>query len=223
MDDVSKKEMNAHYSDLLNKHGLSIEALGSKSMEQLTKRFAMLSNIEPITAQSSILDVGCGLGHLCDYMRNLGWKGKYTGIDINPDMVAAARERLPNDELICLDVLTEHFDNQYDYVICGAAIQHKPTYENPDEYFEKMITKLFSIAKKALSFDIFSGRVDYKDDDKLYIEPIRLLQVCYSLSDRIVFRNDYRPYEIVVYIFKEVSKDEFNVYSKWKPLHHKII
>lgn len=43
----------------------------------------------------SILDLGCGLGCLYGYLKELGWKGEYTGIDVLDMMVKGARERFP--------------------------------------------------------------------------------------------------------------------------------
>lgn len=58
MDDKSKKEMNDYYSERLREYGESIEALVYKNREQMIKRYAMLTAIEPIPRHASILDVG---------------------------------------------------------------------------------------------------------------------------------------------------------------------
>lgn len=223
MDEKSKEQMNAYYSGLLNEHGDALEALVYKAADQQDKRFALMTDIGHISRESSVLDIGCGLGHLCQFLRNFGWEGKYTGMDINPDMIKTAGERLPEDTFICRDILSEEFNERYDHVFCGATIQHRPKYVDPEEYFEQMVTKMFSLAKKTLSFDIFSGRVDYKDEDKLYIDPDRLLNFCYSLTNRVVLRNDSRPYEIMVHLYREVDKDELNIFKEWTPRAPEIV
>ena len=237
MDEKSKAEVNQHYSRLLKKHGPSLDALGDicsdlqtplmRSTEQLKgislKRFSGLTNIEPIARDSSVLDVGCGLGHLCDFMRDAGWQGKYTGLDINPDMVAAAKQRLPREEFICKDILTEEFHQQSDYVFCGATIQHRPKFSDPEEYLHEMIRKMFSLSIRGLAFDVFSNRVDYVHEDKLYTDPASLLNYCYGLTTRLTFRNDHRPYELIVYLYVDGSKDELNVYSSWVTPEFKIV
>ena len=204
--------MIGHYSRLLEKHGPFIEALGDKYpdpqiplehsaseiLESSVKRYANLTNIEPIARGSSVLDVGCGLGYLCDYMREAGWHGAYTGVDINPDMIAAAKERLPGEEFICADILTDGFHQQADYVFCGGTVQIRPRFTDPKAYLHEMIRKMFSLAEKGLAFDVFSTRVDYMDDeDKLYTDPVDLLRFCYGLTPRIMLRNDCRPYEFL--------------------------
>ncbi len=223
MDEKSKIKMNAYYSKRLKKYGPTKEAIVYKTETQQTNRYALLTAIGPIPKESSILDVGCGLGYFCDYLRRYGWKGRYSGVDINPDMIASAKKRLPSDNFICKDILTEEFNEQYDYVFCGATIQHRPKYGDHIAYVEQMVKKMFSLAKCALVFDVFSDRVDYMDEGNLYISPIRLLSFCYTLTNRVVLRNDARPYEIMIYLYREVSKNTFNMYRNWVPSVPKII
>ncbi|MFC1570456.1 class I SAM-dependent methyltransferase [Candidatus Omnitrophota bacterium] len=215
MDPKSEALMNEYYSKLLGEHGDSLEALVYRAPEQQDKRFALMTDIGPIPHDASVLDVGCGLGHLCEYLRRFGWKGEYTGIDINPDMVKTAQERLPDATFQRVNILEDEFDKKFDYVFCGATIQHRPQFADSYEYMKQMVTKMFSLSNKALTFDVFSGRAEYEDDDKLYIEPSRLLEFCYTLTSRVVLRNDARPFELMMYLHREEDRDEFNIYKTW--------
>ncbi|MFA5147162.1 MAG: class I SAM-dependent methyltransferase [Candidatus Omnitrophota bacterium] len=215
MDEKSKREMNTYYSGRLKEYGPTKEALVYRSDRQQTDRYALLADIEPMAKESSLLDVGCGLGFLCDYLRSYGWKGKYTGIDINPDMIKASQKRLPKDNFLCKDILTERFDEQYDYVFCAATVQLRPTNGDPVEYMQAMVKKMFSLTRGALAFDVFSGRVDYQDKDKLYVDPARLLDFCYTLTRRVVLRNDTRPYELMMYLYRKAEKDDANRFVHW--------
>lgn len=223
MDPKSEALMNDYYSKLLREHGDKLEALVYRAPEQQEKRFALMTGIGPIPKESSVLDVGCGLGHLCEYLRGLGWTGEYTGIDINPDMIKTAQERLPDATFQRVNMLEDGFDQKFDYVFCGATIQHRPEFADSYEYMKNMVTKMFSLTNMALAFDVFSGHVEYKDDDKLYIEPARLLDFCYTLTSRVVLRNDARPFEIMMYLYKEEERDEFNIYTDWVPSRPKVI
>lgn len=213
MDCKSKEEMNNYYSRLLAEHGPVPAALAYKATKQQTKRYASLSNIEPIARTSSVLDVGSGLGHLCDYLRDAGWKGTYTGIDINPDLIAAAQQRLPNDQFILGDILEDDLGQNFDYVFCGATIQHKPKYCDPTVYLERMVRTMFGLAQKGVSFDIFSDKVDDHLDECLYADPNYLLSFCYTLTTRLALHNEMRPFELMVYLYKNCAKDEFNIYQ----------
>lgn len=215
MDADSKAVMNGYYARLLKEHGPSMEALEYRSVDQQEKRYACLTNIEPMARESSVLDVGCGLGYLCDFLRKGGWVGKYTGIDVSSDMVSAAAKRLPNDEFFFLDILVDDLPNSYDYVFCGATIEHRPQFVEPQSYMKEMIRKMFSLSNKGLAFDIFSNRVDFEDEQKLYVDPFSLLTFCYQLTGRLILRNDYRPYEFVVYLYANEDTDDLNIFSDW--------
>lgn len=215
MDKESRELIGNFYSERLNKYGDSPEALAYKSADLQTKRFILMASVEPISRNSSVIDVGCGLGHFCEFLRKYGWKGKYTGIDIEMNLLNAAKKRLPNDNFVCADILTDNFSEKHDYVFCGATIQQKPKNSDGYDYIKQMVAKMFTLINRALVFDVFSSRVDYKNDSNLYVDPLDLLSFCYTLTNRIVLRNDARPYEIMAYLYKNEDKDDYNVYSAW--------
>ena len=218
MDEKSKKQINSEYSALLKKYGSDPKALKYVRRIQQEKRYTMMADIGTIDRQGSVLDVGCGLGHFCNFLRKYGWEGKYTGIDINPDMIKACKKKFmatPENTFICKDILLKNFDKKYDYVFCGATLEIRPQFTNPIRYVVKMVEKMFSLTNKVLSFEVYTDKVDFMRDDSTYISPAYLLDFCYSLTSRLVFRNDQRPYEAMIYLYKETEKDEINVYKNW--------
>ena len=52
-----------------------------------------------VTSGESVLDVGCGFADLYHYMRSKGVKVDYTGIDLSPDMIEAAKGKTPEVNL----------------------------------------------------------------------------------------------------------------------------
>lgn len=135
-------------------------------------------------------------------------------------MVSAGKERLPHEEFASVDVMTDEFYGEFDYVICGATLEHRPKFEDPSKYVKVILTKMFKLSWKALTFDIFSSRIDYKDDEKLYFEPDHLLNFCYTLTNRVVLRNDYRPFELVFCLFKGLSKPSEHILRMEKSRTH---
>src|SRR5947209_1865791 len=88
-----------YYSDLVARHGLDVKALdwGSRASQEV--RFRVLAeavgNVAAL-AGTRILDVGCGLGDLHAWLQAAGIAADYTGLDITPAMVTAARARFPS-------------------------------------------------------------------------------------------------------------------------------
>jgi SAM-dependent methyltransferase len=69
------------------------------------------------TPSARFLDVGCGIGGTARYVQAQGW-GNVTGVDIDPDNIAAATERHPGIEFLCSDaaVLNQHVAPSFDVI-----------------------------------------------------------------------------------------------------------
>ncbi|UCD85434.1 MAG: methyltransferase domain-containing protein, partial [Deltaproteobacteria bacterium] len=81
-------------------------SLAWNSQESQELRYRILSQIDQFTPKkigrgTSLLDLGCGLGHLVDFLEKNGMEVSYTGIDIIPEFIAAAKKRRPEDEFYC--------------------------------------------------------------------------------------------------------------------------
>lgn len=205
MEIESKKQIIDYYSKLVEKYDNDKRSLGrDRDDSSQHRRFGFFTDIMKNDPDSSVLDVGCGLGHLCDFLRAQGWTGKYTGIDITPKMAACAKKRLPNEIILNIDLLYDKFEEKFDYVACIAALQHKPMFDsNPFDYLKEMVGKLFSLTNKVFVFDVFSNRGDFFEEDHLYVEPAELLNYCYSLTNFLSLKNDYKPYQIMMFLHKQ--------------------
>lgn len=86
-----------------------------------------------------VLDVACGTGVLFpDYEKHL--VASVTAIDISPEMVKISRTKYPHYNIICGDVETTDFAQQFDCVMVYDAFPHFP---DP----ERLISKLSLLAK----------------------------------------------------------------------------
>ena len=73
-----------------------------------------------------LLDLGCGTGHLTARLAERGWS--VVGVDSSSAMVARARERYPDLELVHADARTldEDLDDAFDAVFSNAALHWIP-------------------------------------------------------------------------------------------------
>ena len=78
----------------------------------------ILDNAE-VGAGMDVLDVACGTGVLFDYYLSRG--ALVTGIDISPEMVARARDKAADIEVICADVEEFSFKTKFDCIIVYNA------------------------------------------------------------------------------------------------------
>ena len=79
------------------------------------------------------LDVACGTGVLFPDYKKLG--ADVTGIDISPEMVKIAKEKFPEAEVVCGDVLDFSFSEKFDAVMIYNAFPH---FAEPEKLIEKL-------------------------------------------------------------------------------------
>ena len=80
--------------------------------------FALYDNlIQPFGAKS-ILEIGCGSGHLASRFVAVGYD--YTGVDVSPQMLKMARKRCPEAHFEQADMRTLRLDHTYDAILITA-------------------------------------------------------------------------------------------------------
>lgn len=71
----------------------------------------------------SVLELGCGFGRVGAAILARRPDIDYTGLDVSPDLAAAARRRLGR-EVICADLATFDTDQRYDLVLAVSVLGH---------------------------------------------------------------------------------------------------
>lgn len=88
-----------------------------------TKFFAPLIE-KNCPKSSSILDVGCGTGHLIAGLKAAGFNGKLDGFDVSPEMILVSKEKQVFNKLYVHDLYKKIpcMDGEYDVVMTTAAL-----------------------------------------------------------------------------------------------------
>jgi SAM-dependent methyltransferase len=116
-DPISKN--NAIYYESVKAYPDDYRGVKWESAQSQFLRFKILGGISPLIFNYSILDVGCGLGHLVDYLISRDFKGSYQGIDISYPMIAQAKKRHPNFTFEHNDI--EHIsEKSVEYVLASG-------------------------------------------------------------------------------------------------------
>lgn len=75
---------------------------------------------------ASVLEVGCGFGRIGEIVHRLRPAAAYTGIDLSPDLLASARDRVPTGEFhetVLVDYKPGH---KFDLVLAVEVLMHVP-------------------------------------------------------------------------------------------------
>jgi len=180
---------------------------------------ALLEVIPPGERGFSILDVGCGLGHLWAYLRRVGIEDvDYLGIDVLPDMVAGARALYPEGRFEKLDLLSPELPaDRFDYVVCSGALNVGVAGEHR-LWTEQMLTAMWRHTRRALAVNALDATGPHVVAGATGTASIRRMErdwltgVCRSLTARLVVREDVLPGELVVWCYRGPS----TVVSRWR-------
>jgi trans-aconitate 2-methyltransferase len=83
----------------------------------------------PVSGVRRAADIGCGPGNSTEVLRARYPDADIVGIDSSPDMIAAARKRLPDIALQVADVV-DWSGAGFDVILANAVIQWIPDHEN---------------------------------------------------------------------------------------------
>lgn len=93
----------------------------------------------------SVLEVGCGFGRIGELVHRLRPAAPYTGIDLSPDMLALASERVPTGEFHQSALADYRPGHKFDLVLAVEVLMHVP----PDE-LDRTVRKLLRLTGRHL-------------------------------------------------------------------------
>lgn len=194
-----KQNINV-YETLLAEHGETYRALNWGSCESQQKRFEVLANIG-ITAGDHVLDVGCGLADLNAWLIKHRPGVEYSGIDLTPGMVERAQARFPNVKILNKTIFDEELPiGPFDYVLASGIFVFRQ--ESPEDYLFSTIKMMYGLCIKGVSFNSLSFWASKKSPGEFYADPVKVINFCKTVSQKIVLRHDYHPADFSIYMYK---------------------
>ena len=158
--------------------------------ENQTKRFQTLLDIG-VQEGDSILDLGCGLGHMVEHLEKVGLNVRYTGIDTNKWSIQQAYQFR---EATYIHGSIFDIQDRYDWGLASGVFN----VEFPKLEMLETINELLSKANKGVAFNLLSS----------------------SANNSLRYEN-YTPEEIVSHLKGDVSvvenygvENDFTIYIK---------
>ena len=191
------------YRDAFRKHGNSPDAvLWPKGRQQL--RFSSLTSHLRKNG-FSILDFGCGLGHLKSYLDTRFSTFRYSGVDLVPEFISECQKKFPDSSFTQIGGLGDISD-PYDYVVLSGVfnILYGHSREQHRLAVYDTIEHLFRHTRIALSCDFMTDRVDFEAPNAFHMNESALVDFVQSrLSVRYRIDHSYMPYEYSVTVYKD--------------------
>jgi ubiquinone/menaquinone biosynthesis C-methylase UbiE len=197
------KFIRSHYLELLRKHGDVAASAQWSSRESLERRFRQLIRIGDLQ-DASILDFGCGSGHLATYLERREISVRYTGVDIVPELLELGKAKHPQHRF---GELMDFSEEKFDYVLISGVFNN--CRKNSRSYWQQSVRTLFSLCKKGLAFNMMSKYVEYENDELFYEEPEKAFSfVKKNITPYVNLIHDYQvkddciPFEFCIQALK---------------------
>lgn len=215
MKDADKKSTIERYNKRIQESGFTDAALGWTRDNNITRFRVIADEWREELDNSSVFDFGCGYGEFYNYLKGSGVKDiKYTGLDINDTLIEEAQNRYPEASFLSGDLFEMSFPQNYDFIFSSGVYNHKLSETDEYDFIFKSIEKLFSICNKGIAVNFLSDKVEYFTEHNFNANPGKIIEFFYSMSNNIVLRNNYMPFEFTVFLRKDktIDKDRL-VYS----------
>ncbi len=168
-----------------------------------------------------ILDYGCGLGYLLEYLNRRCVDFTYVGLDLLQDFIDACNTKFPRDsfqnssfmKINPFDEVTGNYD-----IVFASGVFNIRTHHDENEsksYAYERIKQLFAVTDNVLVCDFLSPYVDFRQDDSQHFSIDQLADfAATNLSRRFQIRHDLLPYEFSIIAWKDsvISRPQ-NIYQ----------
>lgn len=195
------------YKNEFSLHGDSHSSVRYASRESQWSRYDILTEISDL-ANKTILDYGCGTGHLLEYLNEKNTRIKdYIGVDLLPEFLEICKGKFSSATF--LQNLGD-CKKPFDYGIISGTFND--ALSNNRDFWKQVISDLFLRCNDGIAFNMMSRYVDYENPKLYYEDPSYVLDfVKKNLSPFVTLRHDYLckvdsiPYEFSIYIYKKAK------------------
>jgi SAM-dependent methyltransferase len=211
---LSKEEKNKiidRYTRRYREQGYSPATLGWGKGGRQDIRFNVLAGVTDLTNVGSVLDVGCGFADFYEFIKARGFKGKYVGVELVNVLAEEARKKNKDIEIIEGDFLSIDIHGKFDLSI-ASGIFNAMCHRNMYQYIKESLKKMLNFSK-LVAVDFMSTHVGYQQDVAFHSDPKEIIDIAKSITRRFIVRYDYMPYEFALFLYKDDSISEDNIFS----------
>jgi SAM-dependent methyltransferase len=183
--EIITKNQENFYLDLLKRYDITSQSAVAWFDGGQEIRFRELAKIIPERRNfSTLLDVGCGMGDMRDFLLKNGYPGiDYTGIDALDKMVESGKRKYPGIRLHKEEFMSESFRSEFDILICSGAMNLRVfrTEKKQEQYIADFIHKLYRLSIRGCAFNLLCTRESHhfgSDRNIFYADRKRIYGLC---------------------------------------------
>jgi hypothetical protein len=128
-------------------------------------------------------------------------------------LLKVARERHPGLDTREVDITDELAEmGEYDFVISSGIFNAKLPSGNNDNHIKAALRSMFRYCRYATCVDFLSSYVDFQKPAANHTDPGWALAEAKRFTRNVLLRHDYMPYEFALFLFRDDSISERNVF-----------
>ncbi|WP_427185189.1 class I SAM-dependent methyltransferase [Bordetella bronchialis] len=200
-------EVAAYYAEKLARYGDTPRGVDWNGEASQIVRFEQLCKvIDPALPHFSLADLGCGYGALLGHLQTVYPAFTYLGVDVAPEMVAAA-ERRHGAAAHARFIAASAPDRESDYGVASGIFNVRQGRADA-EWFDYLVSTLDLLHRTSRLGFSFNCLTSYSDEDKkkdylYYADPCRLFDLCKRrYSRQVALLHDYGLYEFTIVVRK---------------------
>ncbi|MCX6580703.1 MAG: class I SAM-dependent methyltransferase [Candidatus Aminicenantes bacterium] len=200
-DNVRKKNL-AYFTRTLEESLDEHHAVGQSELSHM-KRFEKILELGDFNGKR-LLDVGCGVGGLYRFLKEKGIDCDYSGVDINPGMIASAREKYPEnkDKFFLFDILEKQMTETFDYVIAVGPLNLVfETLRNMD-FTLRLMKEMYRLAIVGSAISMTSSFTRKPNDETFYYDPAAVLSETAKFCVNVKIDHTYLPHDFTIFCYK---------------------
>jgi SAM-dependent methyltransferase len=197
-------EVAAYYASKLEAHGSTPQGVDWNGADSHETRHRQFLRLLDGAVDASIIDLGCGFGDFLRFLRAEGYRGRFTGYDIAPEMIEKARELHGETDDRQWRIGAEP-DDAADFAIASGIFNVKGDVPNAiwTRYVRQTIDVLAGAGRRGFAFNVLSLSSDpeRRRPNLYYADPADMLSYCLSRYGRsVALLQDYRLYEFTIVV-----------------------
>lgn len=190
---------NYHRKRLKSWAGNNPKVQGWQSVESQQARFDAIAHALDFNGKR-IVDLGCGLGELYDYLNLTFTLNHYQGVDQHRPFLKQAKSRIgaSNVEFLYGDI-SRHECVDADIIVACGSLNYRS--RDPD-YLSKIVTRMYQQANDAVVFNLLDS--DYFHDRSLLKAYNRkaIYRFCKTLTDQVILIDNYADDDFTIVLEK---------------------
>ena len=175
--------IKSYYEANMGKGLPDYSVLGWESEEAQRLRFEILVDSVDLTGKS-LLDVGCAMGSLLEYLKEKDIRCRYTGVDILQSMIDEAKRKKLDGEFFCADLFQNNIFEKKSFDVLYASGIFNLNLDNNLEFLHDAMQQFCELTRETVVFNLLHIGSPDKEDTYYYYRPEEVHHLAEGLGHR---------------------------------------